>query len=72
MAVPDFRSVMLPFLEILQDGKERTMRELTELLAVQFKLTDEDRQKHLPSSRNRCSTIVLLCEFSVASSWGLG
>ena len=49
MAVPDFQSVMLPFLEILQDGKERTMRELTELLALRFKLSDEDRQKHLPS-----------------------
>jgi len=40
---------MLPFLEVLQDGQERTMRELTELLAVRFKLTDEDRQQHLPS-----------------------
>ena len=49
MAVPDFQSVMLPFLEILQDGKERTMRELTEQLSLRFKLTDEDRQKHLPS-----------------------
>lgn len=40
---------MLPFVEALQDGKERTMRELTEQLAMQFKLTDEQRQEHLPS-----------------------
>ena len=49
MAVPDFQSVMLPFLEALQDGKERTMRELTEQLALRFKLTEEERQEHLPS-----------------------
>jgi restriction system protein len=49
MAVPDFQSVMLPFLEALQDGQERTMRELTEMLAQRFKLTDKDRQEHLSS-----------------------
>ena len=49
MAVPDFQSVMLPFLETLQDGQERTMRELTEALAAHFKLTEEQRQEHLPS-----------------------
>jgi restriction system protein len=40
---------MLPFLEVLQDGSERTMREVTELLAAGFKLTEEDRLEHLPS-----------------------
>ena len=49
VAIPDFQSVMLPFLETLQDGKERTMRELTEQLALRFKLTEEERQEHLPS-----------------------
>jgi restriction system protein len=49
MAVPDFQSVMLPFLETLQDGQERTMREVTEALAVRFKLTDDQRQEQLPS-----------------------
>lgn len=49
MAVPDFQSAMLPFLETLQDGKERTMRELTEQLALRFNLTEEERQEHLPS-----------------------
>jgi restriction system protein len=49
MAIPDFQSLMLPFLETLQDGKERTMREITELLAARFKLTEEERQEHLPS-----------------------
>ena len=49
MAVPDFQSVMLPFLETLQDGQKRTMRELTEALAGHFKLTEEQLQEHLPS-----------------------
>jgi restriction system protein len=49
MAVPDFQSVMLPFLEILQDGRERTMREVTEALATRFQLTEEQLQEHLPS-----------------------
>jgi len=40
---------MLPFLETLQDGKERTMRELTEQLVLPFKLTEEERKEHLPS-----------------------
>ena len=35
---------MLPFLETLQDGKERTMREVTETLAERFKLTNDERQ----------------------------
>jgi restriction system protein len=49
MAVPDFQSVMLPFLEVLEDGKERTMRDVTELLSQRFNLTDKERQEHLPS-----------------------
>lgn len=49
MAVPDFQSVMLPFLETLQDGQERTMREVTDALATRFHLTEEERQEHLPS-----------------------
>ena len=51
MAVPDFQSIMLPFLESLQDGQERTMREVTEALAVRLKLTDEERQELLPSGQ---------------------
>ena len=49
MAVPGFQSVTLPFSEALRDGKERTMRELTDLLAARFQLPDADRQEHLPS-----------------------
>ena len=49
MAVPDFQIAMLPSLEVLKDGQISTMRELTERLANRFTLSEEDRQKHLPS-----------------------
>ncbi len=51
MAIPDFQAVMLPLLENLQDGQERTMRDLTATLADRFNLTDEDRQELLPSGQ---------------------
>jgi restriction system protein len=51
VAVPDFQSIMLPFLEALQDGQERTMRQLTDLLAGRFNLTEQDRQEVLPSGQ---------------------
>lgn len=49
MPIPDFQSIMLPFLTELQDGKERAVREVTAVLADQFKLTDAERQELLPS-----------------------
>jgi restriction system protein len=42
---------MLPILETLQDGKERSMRELTDLLAERYHLTEEERQELLPSGQ---------------------
>jgi restriction system protein len=49
MPIPDFQSIMLPFLTELRDGKERAVRELTAVLADQFKLTDTERAELLPS-----------------------
>ncbi len=51
MAIPDFQSVMLPLVEALADGKERTIRELTNLLADQFRLTQEEREEVVPSGQ---------------------
>jgi len=56
--VPDFQSVMLPFLETLQDGNVRTMRELTELLSVRFNLTDDERQA-LPARVHSQKGVIL-------------
>lgn len=49
MAVPDFQSAMLPILVALSDGQERKMGQVVEILAGQFKLTEEDRKQLLPS-----------------------
>jgi restriction system protein len=51
MAIPDFQSVILPLVKILGDGQERTMREVTHLLAESFHLTDQEREEPLPSGQ---------------------
>jgi restriction system protein len=43
--------VILPFLETLYDGKERTMREVADLLAARFALSDPEQQELLPSGQ---------------------
>ena len=53
MPVPDFQAVMLPFLQLLSDGKERRMRDVVETLARQFSLTEEEREELLPSGQAR-------------------
>lgn len=49
MPVPDFQSIMLPLLEVMRDGEEHTMKNLTATLAERFELSEEDRQQMLPS-----------------------
>jgi restriction system protein len=49
MPIPDFQAVMLPLREALSDGGERTMRELTGLLADRFHLSEQEREEVLPS-----------------------
>jgi restriction system protein len=51
MAIPDFQSVMLPLVKLLGDGKERTIREATNLLAESFQLSDQQREELLPSGQ---------------------
>jgi restriction system protein len=49
MAIPDFQTIMLPFVQTLGDGQTWTMKELTERLAIHFNLTDSERHELLPS-----------------------
>ena len=49
MPVPDFQSIMLPLLSALSDGREMSMRQLTNLLADQFQLGEAERSELLPS-----------------------
>lgn len=47
--IPDFQSIMLPFLMILSDGEEHTTLETNEKIAIHFGLTVEELNEFLPS-----------------------
>ena len=51
MTIPDFQSIMLPLLEIVNDGKKHSHRDVSEALAVKFNLTEEEKNELLPSGR---------------------
>jgi restriction system protein len=51
MAVPDYQSIMLPLLKITGDRQVHSLGKVIDTLALQFGLTDEDRQEILPSGR---------------------
>jgi restriction system protein len=51
MAIPDFQSIMLPVLKIAADGQEHNQSEIREALALQFQLTQDEREEMLPSGR---------------------
>lgn len=53
MPIPDFQSAMLPLLRLAQDGKDHTLSEAVEAIAVEFKATEEERNELLPSGRQR-------------------
>lgn len=53
MAVPDFQTFFLPFLELLGDGREYSIREINDVLADRLQLTEADRQQLLPSGRQK-------------------
>ena len=49
MAVPDYQSLMLPLLKLVSDGQEHSLSVLVDALAMQLKLTDDDKKEMLPS-----------------------
>ncbi|HMP71595.1 MAG TPA: restriction endonuclease [Pirellulaceae bacterium] len=51
MGIPDFQTLMLPLMQHLADGAERSMKELYDLLAQQFRLTEEEQKELLPSGQ---------------------
>jgi restriction system protein len=51
MSIPDFQTLMLPFLQFASDGNEHAMSEARELLAAQFRLRPEERTALLPGGR---------------------
>lgn len=49
--IPDFQTIMLPLLKKLSDKEEHHFRNLIEVLAVEFELTDDERKELLPSGQ---------------------
>ncbi|HUW25251.1 MAG TPA: restriction endonuclease [Gallionella sp.] len=52
MAIPDFQSLMLPLLKVMADGREYSVQETVDLLALQCQLTEEEKSQLLPSGRS--------------------
>lgn len=51
MPIPDYQSLMLPFLKLISDGKEYQIQEAIEELASQIRLTESERKEMLPSGQ---------------------
>lgn len=53
MPMPTYEDIMLPFLKTLEDGKVHTLKELQNVIADYFDLTDEECNRLLPSGNQR-------------------
>lgn len=51
MPIPDFQAIMLPLLKLTSDKQEHRVSDLVEILATQFKLTDNENKALLPSGQ---------------------
>jgi len=51
MAIPDYQTLMLPVLKLAGDKKEYSLRQAIDILADQFKLSEEERRELLPSGQ---------------------
>ena len=49
MSIPDYQSILLPLLNLAQDGKEHSLRASADVIADEFQLTTEERTQLLPS-----------------------
>ncbi len=49
MTIPAHDDLMLPFLKILADGKEHRITDITNILAKEFNLTEEEIAEEIPS-----------------------
>lgn len=47
--IPDYQSIMLPLLRSISDNKEHKMRDVTDRLASQLGVTEEEKKELLPS-----------------------
>ena len=51
MPIPDFQTMMLPFLKAASDGNERSVHYFVEVLAKEFNVSQEELDEFLPSSK---------------------
>lgn len=51
MPIPDYQTLMLPLLKFASDEKEHSFHEAVNILANQFKLSEEDKKEMLPSGQ---------------------
>ena len=51
MSIPDYQALMLPVLKFAGDRKEHSLREMTDKLARELRLTESERKVLLPSGR---------------------
>lgn len=51
MGIPDFQTLMRPLLELHSDGEQHVNRDLVNVLAEQFSLSEDERRQMLPSGR---------------------
>lgn len=58
MTIPDFQTIMFPFLKFSGDGKMHSFSEVADALAFEFKLTSEEIDTLLPSGQQRFANRV--------------
>lgn len=51
MPIPDYQTLMLPFLKITADGQEHKLRDVIDLLIKEFNLSEEEQKELLPSGQ---------------------
>lgn len=51
MAIPDFQAIMLPLLNLAEDGKTRHLRDAVDILAQHFELTNDEIRELVPSGQ---------------------
>lgn len=51
MPIPDYQHLMTPLLVVSRDGKEHTLGDVIEKIALQLRLSDQDKKELLPSGQ---------------------
>lgn len=49
--IPDFQTIMLPLLQLMSDGEERSINDLVDNLAIKFGISEQELNELLPSGK---------------------